>query len=50
MAKITKGEDMEDQITVQALIDFLEYEEAMTTDKSTATRIRVLLKVLGIWN
>ena len=49
MAEVTKGDDLEDKITVQGLIEFLEYEEAMTTDKSTATRIRVLLINLGIW-
>jgi len=49
MGEVTKGEDLQDLITLQGLIEFLEYEEAMTTDKSTATRIRVLLINLGIW-
>ena len=44
-----ESNDLEDQITAKGLSDFLEYEEAMTTDKSTATRIRVLLINLGIW-
>ena len=49
MANIIDGEKFSDQINVQDLIEFLEYEEAMTTDKATATRIRVLLINLGIW-
>ena len=32
------------------LTDFLEYEEALTTDKESANRIRTLLKSFGIWN
>jgi hypothetical protein len=32
------------------LCDFLEYEEAMTTDKATAARIQTLLKNIGVWN
>jgi hypothetical protein len=39
-----------DPINVQDLINFLEYEEALTQDKATALRIRVLLKKLGIWS
>lgn len=42
--------DMEAELTVKALIDFLQYEEAMTTDKTTANRIRTLLKIMGVWN
>ena len=42
--------DLEPEITTKLLTDFLEYEEALTTDKSTATRIRVLLINLGIWD
>ena len=49
MAEITKGEDLEDKLTAQVFIEFLEYEEALTKDKDTATRIRILLKNLGIW-
>lgn len=39
---------MDEQI--KKLIDFLEYEEALTKDKETANRIRTLLINLGIWN
>jgi len=35
---------------IEGLIDFLEYEEALTKDKDTASRIRSLLKQLGVWN
>lgn len=49
MAEITKGEDLNDKISVQGLIDYLEYEEALTKDQYTAQRIRVLLTKLGIW-
>jgi hypothetical protein len=49
MGEVTKGEDLEDKITLQGLLNFLEYEEALTTDKGTATRIKVLLINLGIW-
>jgi hypothetical protein len=40
----------QDKINVHQLIEFLEYEEALTTDKHTAGRIRILLKLMGIWN
>jgi hypothetical protein len=50
MAEVTKMEDLEDKLTLQGLLTFLEYEEAVTTDKGTATRIRVLLINLGIWD
>jgi hypothetical protein len=49
MAEITKAEDLQDKINPQTLIEFLEYEEAMTKDKETANRIRTLLKLIGIW-
>lgn len=39
-----------DPINIQDLITFLEYEEALTKDKDTASRIRTLLVKLGIWN
>lgn len=29
--------------------DFLEYEEALTTDKATAARIQVFLTKIGVW-
>lgn len=31
------------------LTDFLEYEEALTKDKDTASRIKSLLTTIGIW-
>jgi hypothetical protein len=31
------------------LTDFLEYEEALTTDKATAARIKSLLISIGVW-
>ena len=46
--KINK--DMEPELIVKGLIEFLEYEEALTTDKDTASRIRTLLKLLEIWS
>jgi|Laugresbdmm110dd_1035094.scaffolds.fasta_scaffold14842_7 hypothetical protein len=50
MAEITKVEDLKDKLTVKLFIDFLEYEEAFTKDKETASRIKILLQTLGIWN
>lgn len=32
------------------VVEFLEYEEALTKDPATAGRIRILLKLMGIWN
>jgi hypothetical protein len=43
-------QDMEPELTIKALINFLEYEEAYTKDKETANRIRTLLKIMGVWN
>ena len=31
------------------VIEFLEYEEALTKDSNTAGRIKILLKLMGIW-
>jgi hypothetical protein len=31
------------------LCDFLEYEEALTKDKDTASRIQLLLKGMNVW-
>lgn len=31
------------------LADFLEYEEALTTDKATAARIKSILTSIGVW-
>jgi hypothetical protein len=39
--------DLEPELTLKGVIDFLEYEEALTKDKETANRIRTLL---GVWN
>lgn len=47
--KVTK-EKVQDPINAHKLIEFLEYEEAMTTDQKTAWRIRKLLKDLKIWS
>ena len=37
-------------VDTKKVIEFLEYEEALTKDPKTATRIALLLKQLGIWN
>jgi hypothetical protein len=50
MAEIIKAEDLEDKLTAKIFIEFLEYEEALTKDKDTASRIKTLLTLLGIWN
>lgn len=42
--------DAEPELIAKGLIEFLEYEEALTKDKETANRIRILLTNLGIWN
>ena len=42
--------DLEPELTLKGVIDFLEYEEALTTDKATASRIRTLSILLGVWN
>lgn len=39
-----------DPINAQSLIEFLEYEEALTKDPDTVKRIRQLLITLGIWS
>lgn len=44
------NKDMEPELTLKAVINFLEYEEAYTKDKETAARIRNLLNLLGIWD
>jgi hypothetical protein len=40
----------EEKVNVEKLIEFLEYEEALTKDKETAARIKSLLIKLKIWN
>jgi len=47
---VVDGKRFIDSINAQTLIDFLEYEEALTKDKESAWRIRKLLKSLGLWN
>jgi len=37
-------------VDTKKVIEFLEYEEALTKDPKTATRIALLLKQLEIWN
>lgn len=39
-----------DPINAQSLIEFLEYEEALTSDKNTAKRIREFLIKIKIWD
>jgi len=34
---------------IKVLTDFLEYEEALTKDPDTASRIKSLLTSIGIW-
>jgi len=41
---------MEPELTLKLVVEFLEYEEAMTKDPETANRIRIFLKLMGIWN
>lgn len=50
MSGKTEIANLMDKINIKDLIEFLEYEEAMTKDTSTATRIRILLITLGIWD
>jgi hypothetical protein len=38
------------RMKIKGLTDFLEYEEALTKDKDTASRITTLLKQLGVWS
>jgi hypothetical protein len=50
MAEVTDTNKLIDPINIKTLIEFLEYEEALTKDRETATRITLLLKQLKIWN
>lgn len=50
MAEVVKGDNIQDPINIQKIIDFLEYEEALTKDPETASRIRTLLILLKLWN
>jgi hypothetical protein len=47
---VVEAKKLGDNINAQHLIEFLEYEEAFTKDRETATRIRTLLKLIGIWS
>jgi aspartate ammonia-lyase len=49
MAEITKLENLQDKFSLKDLIEFLEYEEALTKDGMTAKRIRKVLTKLGVW-
>jgi len=48
--EIEVKKDMEPELTLKVAIEFLEYEEALTKDKETASRIRTFLKLLGVWS
>jgi len=50
MSDKTEITNLIDKISIKNLIEFLEYEEALTKDKETAYRIRTFLKLLQIWN
>ena len=50
MAEVTNADELQDSINIKKLIEFLEYEEALTKDKETAARIKKLLIQLGIWS
>jgi hypothetical protein len=50
MAEVIKMEDFQDKINPKTIIEFLEYEEAMTKDPETANRIKTFLKLMGIWS
>lgn len=49
MAEVTKGKDLIDKVNIRTLVEFLEYEEALTNDPGTKNRITLLLLKLGIW-
>jgi hypothetical protein len=42
--------DLTDKINIKTLIEFLEYEEALTKDKESASRIKLFLTIIGIWD
>lgn len=50
MAEVTNTKDLIDQISIQKLIEFLEYEEGLTIDVDSAIRIRNFLIALKVWN
>lgn len=52
MARTVHAKDETDKVIVvnaSDLLQFLEYEEALTKDKDTASRIRTLLINLKVW-
>jgi len=49
-ATTSENKKIVDPINVQDLLNFLEYEEALTKDKESAIRIRTFLKKIGIWS
>ena len=44
------NQNNKDFISIHKLIEFIEYEEALTKDKESAARIRNYLKKIGIWS
>lgn len=50
MAEITKLENLHDKFSLKDLIEFLEYEEALTKDKDSAIRIKLFLTIIGVWH
>ena len=50
MEEINKIDKISEDRLLKEAISFLEYEEALTKDKESASRIRVMLKLLGVWN
>ena len=41
---------MDEKELIKKLIEFLEYEEALTRDQETANRIRTFLKLIKVWS
>lgn len=50
MGDKTEINDLTDKISIKTLIEFLEYEEALTKDKDSAIRIKLFLTIIGVWN
>lgn len=42
--------DLTDKINIKTLIEFLEYEEGLTKDAESASRIKLFLTLIGIWH
>lgn len=49
-AKTNDNKNIVDPINVQDLLNFLEYEEALTHDQESAARIKCYLKKIGLWS